>query len=202
MKILDLWLSGFPDRTTSPRPLHPLQVDKEVVAVNSNNIIIEQLQPYETTDGMQAGRSSPATSTSSGLWWWSSSKLSPSRICWCSFCTWKVTQTFVRKKILHNIFKFFHRRDSQRPPECWAFFPTVLWLLNSLHLHSRLVDWILTSKCNNCFQTEQRAARYTKILFLGRFLHSGVFAKIFKFIKNAKWKVILCVVCRYVRWKK
>jgi len=36
------------------------------------------------------------------------------------------------------------------------------------------------------FKTEQRAARYTKILFLGRFLHSGVFAKIFKFIKNAK----------------
>ena len=45
-------LSGFPD---SPRPLHPLQVDKEVVAVNSNNIIIEQLQRYERDNWRDAG---------------------------------------------------------------------------------------------------------------------------------------------------
>ena len=37
--------------TSSPRPLHLLQVDKQVVAVNSSDINIELLQQYETTDG-------------------------------------------------------------------------------------------------------------------------------------------------------
>ena len=91
------------DYTTSPCPLHLLQVDKQVVAVNSSDINIELLQQYETTDGrallsshlniqrtvvMKLLKTEPFTNM-------------------LVFCPWKVTQTFVRKKILHHIFKVF-----------------------------------------------------------------------------------------------
>ena len=62
---------------------------------------------------------------------------------------------------MHHIFKVFSLQGlSETSTECWAFFLTVLWLLNSL-------------------QTEQRAVLYTKILILGKFV------KILKFINNA-----------------
>ena len=38
--------------------LYSIQVDKQVVAVDSSNISIKQLQRYETTDRRQAGRTS------------------------------------------------------------------------------------------------------------------------------------------------
>ena len=52
--------------TSSPRPLHLLQVDKQVVAVNSSDINIELLQQYETTDGRQGAPLQPPQHQASG----------------------------------------------------------------------------------------------------------------------------------------
>ena len=174
-------LSGFPDCTTSPRPLHPLQVDKQVVAVNSSNIIIEQLQRYETTDRRHFDDGRALLSSHLNIQRTVVMKLlktKPSRIWYAGVLPLEGNTNICQEEdFASNL--FFHCRDSQRPPQSvgpsfWLF--CGYWT-HCIYIQGQLIEFWLQS--NNCFQTEQRAALYTKILILCKFV------KILKFIKNA-----------------
>ena len=89
--------------TSSPRPLHLLQVDKQVVAVNSSDINIELLQQYETTDG-RALLSSHLNIRHQAVMKLLQTEPFKNMLV---FCPQKVTQMFLNQKILHHIFNVF-----------------------------------------------------------------------------------------------